>query len=368
MRLKFSNIAPCAIGLIAALFALATEHSAQAQQAQKFEPVSIVVGSIDSSNKRLMNDLKSMIRSKSPMRLAPVLGMGSAHDVLTLIYSEQVEVGMIHTDVLNMAKRQPQLYPDVEKLIRLISHISLDEIHVIAHHSIRDISELEGKVVNFGPGTQRTFSSPYLLFEALEIPVRRVALSQTEAIKRIKTGEVAATVIAAAMPHATVMRLSAKDGVHLLSVKLTERLTKDYAPVQIGSSDYPELIKGGRSIETVAVANVMITREWPPDHHRSRKLAAFVDALFSNFDTLREKRYHPKWRDANIAVRVPGWTRFAPADAWMGQYEPQVSTLPGLRDDFEKFLELWRVSKGANKTETDAMFKRFQTWQTQQSK
>ena len=363
MRLKFSKMKLYASGLIAACFLLVTGHTIQAQKAQKFEPVSIVAGSIDGSNKQFMNDLRSMIKSRSLLRVAPVLGLGSAHDVLTLIYSEQVDVGMIHTDVLNIAKRQSEIYPDVEKMIRMVSRISLDEVHIIAHKDIGDISELEGKVVNFGAGTEKTFSTPYLLFEALKIPVRRVALSQAEAIRRIKAGEVAATVIAAAKPHATVMRLTAKDGVHLLPIKLTGRLAQSYVPMQIDSVDYPKLIKDGRSIGTVGVANVMITREWPRNHRRFDKLAAFVETLFSNFDTLHGKRFHPKWRDVNIAASVPGWTRFAPADAWLTQDQPAAAASVELRDEFDEFLQLSGLGKGLNESEIDGMFKRFQAWQ-----
>lgn len=363
MLFKFSDMTKYLSCLLAGLFLLTVGHSVQAQQSKKFGPVSIIAGSIDGSDSRFIDDIRAMVKSKSVMRVAPVLGLGSAQDVLTMIHSKQVEVGFIHNDVLNLSKRQSTVYPDVEKLIRTISRVSLNEVHIIAHQDIDDISELEGKVVNFGPGTERTFSTPYLLFEALDIPVRRVSLSQVEAIRRIETGEIAATVIVAAKPHARVSRLSAKDGVHLLPVKLTKQLASNYVPMRIESADYPELIKEEDSIETVGVANVMITHNWSPSDHRFRKLAAFVEALFSNFDTLHDKRFHPKWREVNFAANVPGWIRFAPAKAWLTEDKTSVVVSLELRDEFERFLKLSGLGKNMNKSEIDGLFKRFQTWE-----
>ncbi len=356
-----------AIGVALTLCMLTMTKEVAAQSAEPYSPITIVSGSIDGSNKRFVSDIESVVRTKSGMAMAPIFGLGSAQDVMNLIYTRQVEVGMIHADVLNAAKRQRKLYPDVEKYIRLISWISHDEIHIIAGRGIRDVSQLANKVVNFGPGTERIVSTPYMLFEALNIPVHRVALSQADAFKRIKSGEIAATVIAAAKPHATVARLSAEDGLHILPIKMTDRLGSSYVANQIRHADYPGLVEKGQTIDTVTVASVLITSNWPKNHRRYRKLAAFAKTLFANAKTLKDKKYHPKWRDANFAKDLEGWTRFAPAEALLAGNGPVRQASEADRRQFEEFLALSGQGEGLDASTVDQMFSQFLTWRKQQA-
>ncbi len=367
MTLNFRTSTFSALCLLAAFWGLPNVEQAAAQSGEQYAPITIVSGSIDGSNKRFVSDIESIVRTKSNMLMAPIFGLGSAQDVMNLVYTRQVEVGMIHADVLNAAKRQKSLYPDVEKYIRLISWVSHDEIHIIAGRDIRDISELANKVVNFGPGTEQIVSTPYMLFEALNIPVHRVALSQSDAIKRIKSGEIAATVIAAAKPHATVGRLSAKDGLHILPIKMTDRLGQSYVPMQLQNSDYPDLVEKGKPIDTVAVTSVLITSNWPKSNRRYRKLSAFVETLFTNADTLKGKRYHPKWRDANFATKLEGWTHFAPAEALLARGTSPDQPVKEIRRQFEEFLEATGQGEGLGAAAIEKMFIQFQAWRQQQT-
>jgi hypothetical protein len=43
----------------------------------------------------------------------------------------------------------------------------------------------------------------------------------------------------------------------------------------------------------------------------------FSEALFRNFEALRDPARHPKWREVNMAARISGWTRFKPAQDWL---------------------------------------------------
>ena len=40
-------------------------------------------------------------------------------------------------------------------------------------------------------------------------------------------------------------------------------------------------------------------------------------AFFDRLHDLQSPPYHPKWREINVAVPVPGWTRFAAAEEWI---------------------------------------------------
>lgn len=317
-QLRLLQQAAGLFGFMATVIVATNANPASAQQAEeRFSPITVASGSIDRSNRRFVNDIASVLRDNSTMRMAPVFGLGSAQNVLKLIYTRQADVGIIHRDVLDAAKREPAIYPEVMEKIRVISWVALDEVHIIADRSISHIQQLQDAVVNFGPGTENAVSTPSLLFEALNLRVRPVALSQPDAIKKIRSGEIAATVFAAAKPHPMVIGFSADDNLHLLPIKLTSQLLQNYVPAQVSHKDYPNLIEEGQTIESVATTSVMISRAWPQEHRRYRKIAKFVKTFFSNLDTLHGDRFHPKWRDVNLAAEVPGWDRFPAAEAWL---------------------------------------------------
>jgi hypothetical protein len=43
----------------------------------------------------------------------------------------------------------------------------------------------------------------------------------------------------------------------------------------------------------------------------------FVNALFTNFDKLRQPPRHPAWKSVNMAAAIRGWHRFPAAQQWL---------------------------------------------------
>ena len=86
-----------------------------------------------------------------------------------------------------------------------------------------------------------------------------------------------------------------------------------YLPAYLESADYPNFIPQGRRIATISVPAVLAVFDWPKNTDRYRRLVRVVDYLFERFERLqKEPGYHEKWRDVNLAGKVPGWTRFRP--------------------------------------------------------
>jgi hypothetical protein len=69
------------------------------------------------------------------------------------------------------------------------------------------------------------------------------------------------------------------------------------------------------------VGAVLAAYNWEPGHPRYNKVARFVDRFFSNFEKFQSPARHPKWREVNLSASVPGWSRFGPAEAWLGAHD-----------------------------------------------
>ena len=66
----------------------------------------------------------------------------------------------------------------------------------------------------------------------------------------------------------------------------------------------------------------IVTSNWRPGSPRYHRVARFVDELFSRMDKLQAPGFDPKWKDVNLATRVPGLERFQPAQEWLDRTNP----------------------------------------------
>src|SRR4029077_11300 len=78
-------------------------------------------------------------------------------------------------------------------------------------------------------------------------------------------------------------------------------------------ADYPALIAKDEQVATVSVPAVLAVYDWPKTTERYKRLERVVEYLFERFEKLqKEPGYHEKWKDVNLAAKVPGWERFKP--------------------------------------------------------
>ncbi len=65
------------------------------------------------------------------------------------------------------------------------------------------------------------------------------------------------------------------------------------------------------------MATILASFNWRSNSPRYRRVARFVDELFGRIDKLQSPGFDPKWKDVNIASRVPGLERFPAAQEWL---------------------------------------------------
>jgi len=164
------------------------------------------------------------------------------------------------------------------------------------------------------------------------------------------------------------LKLRAQDGFRFLAVPLKSEIASAYSPARLTAEDYPALVVQG-AVDTVAVGMVLVVANLAPDSERYRNAANFVEAFFTQFPKLLEAPHHPKWSEVNLAAELPGWRRFAPADAWIkrnGAAGAVAMSEDQMRDIFVKFLdERSKVSGGTtlSSDQKDQLFAQFKRWQ-----
>ena len=305
--------------------------------------VGIISGGVDGTYVRIAADLAAVLDDGQTLRVLPVIGKGSLQNVADILYLRGIDVGIVQSDVLAYV-RQQHLYPGVEQSLQYVAKLYDEEVHVLARKEIARVEDLAGQPVNVdvaGSGTAMTAS---LIFDALGVAVQTKNFDQSSALERLKQGELAAIVYVSGQPARLFANVTPESGLHFLALPLTNALAATYLPADLTHQSYPALVEDGAPVSTVAVGSVMAVFAWQQSNERYAKVSRFIDAFFTRFPELLKPPRHPKWKDVNLAAKVPGWTRFGPAQDALARQVTSVNTTGApngtgnLRRQFDEYV------------------------------
>jgi uncharacterized protein len=282
--------------------------------------VSVISGTPAGTYLAIAYDMAATLDSGFDLRVLPIAGKGSVQNVRDILHLKGVDMGIVQSDVMAFFRQSGELGPNVERRLVYITKLYNEEMHLVAGPGINSIQDLAGKKVNFAEVNSGTQYSSRLIFDALKIQVQEVNMGQPDAIVKIRSGEIAATVFIAGRPANSVAQLPKDAGLKLLSVPFTTELENiDYFPASLGSTDYPNLVADGKKVDTIAVGAVLASYNWQPGTDRHRRLTRFCDQLVTKFPEFLKAPRHPKWKEVNLAANLKAWNRFEPMQARLQQ-------------------------------------------------
>src|SRR5258706_6073162 len=160
--------------------------------------VTIVVSGISCTCARFAEDIRNVVNDLRPdgLRVLPVLGVGGLQNLNDVLFLKGIDMGVVDEDNLRLLKRRdPQLYANIEQRVQYITKLYNSEFHVLARNEIRSYDDLRGKKVNFNLKDSQTEVTADIVFNVLKIDAQRSYYDNDEAIRRLKTGEIAAMII-----------------------------------------------------------------------------------------------------------------------------------------------------------------------------
>jgi TRAP-type uncharacterized transport system substrate-binding protein len=291
--------------------------------------------------------------------------MGGAQNIRDVLYLKGIDAGITSTHMLRYFASTGDLGPGLEQRLHYIAKLFVEEMHVIVGPTIKSAEELAGKKVNFSDVGSTTQITARDVFGLLSIQVQEVNMNQADAITRIKSGEIAGTVLFSGKPVRLFSGISSSDNLRLLTIPFTPTLENTYVPAELEADVYPNLIPKGQTVQTIGVDAVLITMNWPRASERYRRVAAFAEAFFSKFPELRKEPRHPKWQQVNLAAELPGWDRLPAAQEWLDRTKRQDP----VQAEFQQFLAARAQRRGAPALSEEAerqLFREFLQWSTRQ--
>lgn len=293
------------------------------------------------------------------LRVIPVLGKGPVRNAVDILYLKAIDMGLITGDVPEFYKLQYKV-PDIASQLRYIAKLYNNEIHVIAPTSVKSIFDLEGKRIS--AQTDVGYYAAKVIFSRLGIKADfDYWTDDAAAIQKLIDGETDAYIGSTGKVFPLARAIKNEDRrLHLVPVPYDPRLQDLYLPTTLSGQEYPNLLASDETIETIATSVLLASFNWPENGERYRRVAKFVDAFFSKFDEFHKPPRHPKWAEASIGIRIPGWIRFKAADDWLAQH---TNTNLATRDLFDRFLAAHNISDVESPEKKAMLFREFLEWQ-----
>jgi uncharacterized protein len=323
--------------------------------------VTVVSGNPNGTYLYLAYDMSAVLDDGNELRVLPVIGKGGYQNVMDVLHLRGVDLGITQANIMSYLKKTGEFGPNIDARLAYVARLYNEEMHVLAGPGITRVQDLSGKKVNFSDVGSGTQFSTRLIFELLGIKAEEVNMGQGDGYQKVKSGEIAATVLIAGKPTGAFAKFKLEPGMTLLPVPYTEVLEQDYLPTKLTSDDYPNLIQKGSTLDTIAIPSVLAVYNWPRDTDRYRRVAKFIDAFFSKFPEFQQPARHVKWKEANITATLRGWRRFPAAEEWLDRNAKQVATGSVAIDPLVVRAQAAKAAPN-DAAEQERLFQQFMDW------
>jgi len=330
--------------------------------------VTIMSGSTFDGTAIIARDLAALVGNGAAegrsLRVVPMIGQGPAQTLRDVLTLGTVDMGVTHSTVLNHYARTGELGPIKDQLV-YVAKLFNEDLHLLAGADVATVQDLNGKTVNVGPEGSGTEIAGDILFEALGLQVEVAHLDAAEAVEKLKSNEISATILVGTTPIAGLSQIPAEAGLKLLPVPYPQGLEDDTYPTVLTHDDYPALIEAGARIDTVGICAVLVALNEKASPERQAKLQQFVERLFSTFDGLQEPPNHPKWQEVNFAATLEEWPRATEAQAWIDRARSASLAETRERESFKKFLAQAGdtvSTESVSEADQEKLFRAFKAW------
>ncbi|MGA7807087.1 MAG: TAXI family TRAP transporter solute-binding subunit, partial [Bradyrhizobium sp.] len=164
------------------------------------------------------SDMAAVLDNGDELRVLPILGKGSAQNLIDIIRLKNIDMGFVTSDAMEFVKTEYNI-PDINKRVRYIAPLFHNDIHIVARREIRTLQDLAGK---------RVFAERSIGLPAARIIFRRMGIevadidSQTDpdgGLQKLLSGERDAWVASVSKNSPVIKNIKNEGGnFHLLTV------------------------------------------------------------------------------------------------------------------------------------------------------
>jgi uncharacterized protein len=286
----------------------------------------------------MAHDMAAALAGSDGLRLIAVDASGGIESLRDLLLLRGVDLALVPGNVLDDAERAGTLGPGLHERLAYVTVLYGEEVHVLAGPGVTSLENLAGRKIAVPPDDAGAALAVRDLLQRLHLDAEVERIAAADAIDDVRSGALGALVLAGGKPVRFVAGLPEDGRIRLLPLPPQMSNGISYSPSRLGADDYPALIPGGQTIDTVAVSTVLVARNTARSELSNHRVTRFVPAFFGVLSDLAGPRWHPKWREVNLAARPAGWPRFPAARAWLDAAQREQSA--SVEREFEEFLRI----------------------------
>lgn len=266
---------------------------------------------------QLANDISLVVSDGYKLRVLSVEGGAAVQNVEDVLYLRNIDMALTTQEAMDYLKASGELGPNLNQRLAYIAPLFPNPLQILARGDATNIKDLSGKKVNFNNKGSATAQFVPKLFKTLGISVQELYLTQGDALEKLRTGEIDATICSCPAPVPAYANIKPESGLKFVSVPYEKAIQANYLPADITNDDYPVLVAKEQPVNTIAANTILISFNWPKGSARYERTTKFVDAFFSKIDEFHKPPRSPLWKSVNLATDIPGWTRFPAAEEWL---------------------------------------------------
>jgi len=321
MKRAFLPLLAVAFSLPLGLPALSqTPNTEQFRQKVNDNVVFLMGGQPGATFNQLANDISLVVSDGYKLRVLSVEGGAAVQNVEDVLYLRNIDMALTTQETLDYLKASGALGPNLNKLITYIAPLFPNPLQILARGGATSVKDLNGKKVNFNNKGSATAQFVPKLFKALGLDVQEFYLTQGDALEKMRTGEIDATICSCPGSVPAYASVKPESGLKFVSVPYDKSTQGGYLPAEITNEDYPALVAKDQPVSTIAASTVLISFNWPRGSSRYERTAKFVNAFFSKIDEFHKPPRSPLWKSVNLSTDIPGWTRFPVAEEWLANW------------------------------------------------
>ena len=348
--------------------------------------IGLAGGLLEGTFIRFAAEIGNVLDDPPNLRILPVVSYGAVGNVEDLLYLKGIDVAITQADVLDYFKRDGKT-SNIGDRVNYIIRFFLAEVHVYARPEIKSFADLAGKKVSFNTKGSAANLTGGILFDRLGINAERIYMNNSQALEKMRTGEISAIVHVVGKPNELLAKFKPEPGFHFLPIEYSDKFKDYYVPVELTSDDYPNLIPKGEVVESIGVSTVLAVYNWPKESDHYRRVTRFIEQLFAKFEQFQKPPFQPKWKEINLSATVPGWKRYVVAEELLAKLNPPekqpaekpaekrssekpagtASAMAGTPEALEKFeafidQEMPRRKRKLSDREREALFEKYRAW------
>ena len=167
---------------------------------------------------QLANDISLVVSDGYKLRVLSVDGGAAVENVEDVLLLRNIDLALTTQEAMDYLKASGELGPNLNQRLAYIAPLFPNPLQILARGGATSITDLSGKKVNFNNKGSATAQFVPKLFKTLGINVQELYLTQGDALEKLRTGEIDATICSCPAPVPAYANVRPELGLKFVSV------------------------------------------------------------------------------------------------------------------------------------------------------